>query len=310
MTAAMRFWLQRGVDGFRLDAIDHLLKDPELRDDPPATRDFGLPLDESYARLDHVHSTNAPDIGTALQAIRDAVGEALLVGEVYLPSAQLGPYLDALDVVFAFEAMNAGPDAERLQATIIAAIAAGKLGWVLSNHDFDRFASRFGAGARAAALLFLSLPGPVFVFQGDELGTPNGPGVRPPLDRFDRDRFRHPMAWDGGPNGGFTTGRPWLPALDPSHRNVADQERQDGSTLNMFRRAIAVKRSLSGRPLEILESPPGTVVLRRGEHTVAVNLADAPARIERPPELVLEARPGDGEDATSIPPHGAWIARE
>jgi alpha-glucosidase len=228
---------------------------------------------------------------------------------VYLPSAQLGPYLDALDVVFAFEAMNAGPDAERLKATIADAIAAGKLGWVLSNHDFERFASRFGPDTRAAALLFLLLPGPVFVFQGDELGTPNGPSGQPPLDRYDRDRFRNPMAWDEGPNGGFTTGTPWLPTLEPENRSVAAQENDPGSTLNMFRRAIALKRKLSGCPLELLESPSGTLLARRGEHTLAINLGTEPVKLKRPPQLELEAHPGDGEDPVVLPPHGGWIAR-
>ena len=109
MQSALRFWLERGVDGFRLDAVARLFKDPELRDDPPASEPFALPLPEEYGRLSHVNSANAPDIGVALRAIREAVGDALLIGEAYLPTAQLRPYTEILDVVFAFEAMNAGP---------------------------------------------------------------------------------------------------------------------------------------------------------------------------------------------------------
>ena len=90
MQEVIRFWLDRGVDGYRVDAIDRLMKDPELRDDPPASEPFGLPVPEDNAALSLVHSRNAPDIGTALAAIREAAGDALLVGEVYLPAPQLG----------------------------------------------------------------------------------------------------------------------------------------------------------------------------------------------------------------------------
>jgi alpha-glucosidase len=308
MADALRFWLSRGVDGFRLDAIDRLFKDPDLRDDPLATEPFALPLLEEYAALSHVHSANAPDIGTALQTIRTAVGDALLVGEAYLPTAELSPYLETLDVVFAFEAMNAGPDAEALKRTIAGAIESGKLGWVLSNHDFTRFATRFGENFRAACVLFLSLPGPVFIFQGDELGTPDGPGVDPPLDRSDRDRFRHPMQWDASPSGGFSTGTPWLPPTDPQARNVAAQERDPHSVLALFWRLLRLRPDL-GPEFRFLGSSPQTVVLARGSHVIAVNLGDQAAPIYRLGELVLEARPGDGSDRAVIPAHGAWIAR-
>jgi alpha-glucosidase len=308
MTRALKTWLARGADGFRLDAIDRVLKDAELRDDPPATDPFPLPLHEEYARLSHVHSGNAPDIGLALKAIRDAVGDALLIGEAYVPTADLVPYQETLDVVFAFEAMNAGPDAERLRHAIRAAHATGKIGWVLSNHDFTRFATRFGADARAAMLLFLSLPGPAFIFQGDEIGAPDGPGVEPPLDRHDRDRFRHPMQWDASPNGGFTSGTPWLPLVDPGTRNVVAQEADPGSTLQLVRRMAQLRRQL-GPELRFVDSPPQTLVLERGDHLVAMNLGDHAAQVKRPGSLEAEARPGDGADAAVIPPHGAWIAR-
>jgi alpha-glucosidase len=308
MTAALRFWLSHGVDGFRLDAIDRLLKDPQLRDDPPASEPFALPLAAEYAELRHVHSLNAPDIGDALRALREAVGDALLIGEVYLPTAELAPYLEVLDVAFAFEAMNAGPNGRRMRSALAAAIETGKVGWVLSNHDFERLASRFGESARAAAMLFLCLPGPVFIFQGDELGQPNGPGVTPPLDRADRDRFRHPMQWDASPTGGFTVGRPWLEPIDPVARNVADQAGDPTSTLELFRSAIALRGSLDGE-VALRESPAEAVVLQRGDHVVAVNFGEQPVDITRDGEVVLEARPGDGADASRLPSHGGWVTR-
>jgi alpha-glucosidase len=204
--------------------------------------------------------------------------------------------------------MNAGPHAERLKAEIQRAHATGKIGWVLSNHDFTRFATRFGKDARAAMMLFLSLPGPVFIFQGDEIGMPDGPGVDPPRDRADRDRFRHPMQWDSSPKGGFTTGTPWLPPVDPDTRNVADAETDPGSTLQLVRRMAELRPEL-GPTQKFLDSPPDTVVLERGGHVIAANLGDEPADVAYASQIVAEARPGDGADPAVIPAHGGWIAR-
>ncbi|MDP8967866.1 MAG: alpha-amylase family glycosyl hydrolase, partial [Actinomycetota bacterium] len=209
VAAALRFWLARGVDGFRLDALQRLLKDPELRDDPPASGPPALPEHADEGLLEHVHSRNAPDIGIALRALRDAVGDdVLLVGEVHLPAAQLRPYLEHVDCAFAFELLHAQWQAAAYRRAITAALdaAAGRIAWVLSNHDFPRLPDRVGArNTRAAALLMLTLPGPVFVYQGDEIGMGDGPGGDPPHDRAGRDRHRHPMRWDDdAPHGGFT----------------------------------------------------------------------------------------------------------
>ena len=87
-----------------------------MRDDPPAERPFGLPLPEEYGRLEHVHSTNSPDVGDAVAALRAAAGDAPLVGEVYLPAADRGPYLEHLDVAFAFELLHAPWEAGALRA--------------------------------------------------------------------------------------------------------------------------------------------------------------------------------------------------
>ena len=91
MREVVRFWLDRGADGFRVDAADRLVKDAELRDDPPASEPFPLPLPAEYGALEHIHSVDDPDIGIALGALREAAGDALLIGEVYLPTARLAP---------------------------------------------------------------------------------------------------------------------------------------------------------------------------------------------------------------------------
>jgi alpha-glucosidase len=240
MQGVVGFWIERGVDGFRLDAIDRLVKDAALRDDPPASAPFALPLDEEYGRLEHLYSANSPEIHEALAALRAAAGDVLLVGEVYLPAAKVAPYLEHLDLAFAFELFHAPWERGRLDAAIESARDALGPGaaWVLSNHDFPRLATRFGEKhVREAAELLLSLPGTAFIYQGEEIGMADGPGAVPPVDRAGRDGARHPMQWDRG--GGFTTGTPWLPMVDPQSRNVADQREDPESLLNHYRELIA-----------------------------------------------------------------------
>ena len=285
--AALRFWLERGVDGFRLDAIDRLLKDPELRDDPPASAPPALPELGEAGTLRHVHSRNAPDIAIALQALRAAVGDdTLLVGEVYLPAAQLHPYLEHLDCAFAFELLHAPWNAAAYRRAIAAALdpagASGRVAWVLSNHDFPRLPDRVGRrNTRAAALLALTLPGAVFVYQGDEIGMADGPGGRDRRhDRAGRDRHRHPMRWDDeAPHGGFTSAAatPWLPAIGVDGGGVAQQARDPDSMLSLYRDLIAARRAL-GPGLSFVEgSADGVLAYRRGDrHLVAINMSDGP----------------------------------
>ena len=311
MTSAMRFWLDRGVAGFRLDALDRLMKDPELRDDPPATHPAELPGDPQDLELDHSHSRNAADLASALKEIRALVGEALLIGEVYLPVAQTAPYLDSLDVVFNFEALFGVADPGELRSAIEAGLRTGGQGWVLSNHDFSRLVTRAGAeNARAVSLLLLTLPGPVFLFQGDELGIADTRMAGPEQDRNHRDPFRTPMLWDDEEaHSGFSTTEPWLVPSDPLPPGVAQQRDDLTSFLSLTRNAIALRERLGAEQGRLLPSAPGTLALQRGGHVIAVNLTDAPA--PAPPAtgaLVLEARPGDGADPSVIPAHGGWVA--
>jgi alpha-glucosidase len=212
--------------------------------------------------------------------------------------------------VFSFETLFAAGDPDKLRAAIADGLETGQQGWVLSNHDFSRLVSRAGAdNARSSALLVLGLPGPVFLFQGDELGYPNARVDGPPLDRSGRDAFRVPMRWDDSDNGGFTAGRPWLSAATGPAASVQAQSRDPASFLSLVRAAVALHGELAGASAELLESPPGTIAIRRGEHLVAVNLSDTPQPAPRATELKLEARPGDGLDLSVIPAHGGWVAR-
>ena len=303
MQDVVRFWLGRGVDGFRLDAIDRLVKDEQLRDDPPASRPFPLPQDPEAARLEMRYSGNRPEAIEALQALREAAGDALLVGELYRPVGEYAPWLEVLDLVFAFEFFFSPWDAERLQAAIKAAAAVRRAAWVMSNHDFDRLATRVGPeNLRAAAVLLLTLPGTAFVYQGDELGLANGPGHEPPFDRAGRDRLRHPMQWERAAGAGFTTGTPWLPLVDPEVRNVADERANAGSLLSLCRRLLELRRGL-GRGFRLLDAEPGVVAYERDGHLVAVNTTAEP-RTAPEGERVLATHDGD-----DLPPHAALIVR-
>jgi alpha-glucosidase len=248
MQGVVRFWLERGIDGFRLDAVNVLVKDAELRDDPPASGTFPLPLVGESAELDHVYSGNRPEVAEALAALREAAGDALLVGEVYLATGEYPRYLEQLDLVFAFELLHAPWQPERLQAAIEPALELERVAWVLSNHDFPRLATRVGeSNLRDAAALLLSLPGAAFIYQGDEIGLADGPGADPPFDRAGRDKHRHPMQWDASSTGGFTTGRPWLPPVDPERRNVEAQRDDPDSLLEHYRSLISRRRMTESR---------------------------------------------------------------
>jgi alpha-glucosidase len=297
---ALRFWLARGVDGFRIDALDRILKDPELRDDPPAGGPPPLPEAHLDTPLETRRSRDAPDVGMALAKLREAVGDAPLVGEVYLLSDRLAPYLEYLDACFSFELLHAPWRADAVRLAIAAATHAGKAAWVLSNHDFQRLPDRVGArNVRAAAMLLLTLPGMAFVFQGDELGMADGPDER--HDRAGRDRHRHPMPWDGTPNAGFTSGDPWLEVVVPGD-GPADAQ-GEGSMLAWYRALIAVRRELQG-DVELLDAADGVVAFRRGRHVVALNLGDddRPCPVSGDPVLATP-----GATVFDLPAGGAML---
>jgi alpha-glucosidase len=310
MQDVFRFWLERGADGYRIDAIDRLMKDPLLRDDPPATEPYGLPVSDEEAKLALSHSRNAPGTGEALAKIREAAGDAFLVGEVYLPAVRWQPYSDHFDAVFAFELLHAPWDAGVLRRAIDACTRVpGQAAWVMSNHDFGRLPTRFGReNERAAAMLLLTLPGPAFLYQGDEIGQGEGPPGESRYDRAGRDRFRHPVQWDASPTGGFTTGEPWLPAVDPAERNVADQRDDPDSMLSLVRRLIALRRDL-GDEFELLDAAQGVVAYRRGEHVVAVNTTAEPRPAPVGANPLLQTMHGAVQGDT-LAPHAGAIAQD
>ncbi len=311
MQEVIRFWAERGIDGFRVDALDRLMKDPELRDDPLADTSFALPVVEVENRA-LTNSRNGPGLGEALAAIRAAAGDLFLVGEVYLPAELHPPYLEHLDAVFAFELFHAPWDAVGLRRAIergieLATPARRGPAWVLSNHDFPRLATRVGpANARAAATLLLTLPGPVFLYQGEEIGQIDGPGADPPIDRAGRDSSRHPVQWEPEPLGGFTTGDPWLAPVDPLERSVAAQSGDAQSDLELTRALIALRPRL-GSGIRLLDAAPGLLAFARGdEHVVVINTTERPVPFSAGADPVVETHPGALRDGR-IAGHAAVV---
>ncbi|TMM54158.1 alpha-amylase family glycosyl hydrolase [Sulfitobacter sabulilitoris] len=270
-----RFWLDRGVDGFRLDTINFYYADRDLRDNPalPAeARNAKLaPSVNPYNYQDHIHSKNRPETLGFLRRFRALLDEypaAAAVGEV--GDAQrglrlLGDYTSGSDMVhmcYAFEFLAQEP----LSATRVAEVfdelgrvaRRGWPAWAFSNHDVTRHASRWSltpAAQRLYATLLMCLPGTACLYQGEELGLPEADvafediqdpyGVEFWPEYKGRDGCRTPMVWEGEDyNGGFTDGHPWLPVShDHLNRSVSMQEAEPGAILHHYRRAIAFRRA-------------------------------------------------------------------
>ena len=296
----VRFWFDRGVDGFRVDAITRALKDPQLRDNPPAAPAVP-PFPADRTGLEPIWSDDQPemtDVMRHLRRVADAYPGRLLVAEAYIPVERLARYIDGQDAfhrAFDFELSMIDWDAEALRHTIERAErftpAASEPTWALSNHDLSRHATRFGEErARLAALLLLSLRGTICLYAGEEIGMVDGPDPATPLhDRFGRDRQRTPMQWDGSPSGGFTSGRSWLPLVDPATRNVADQSGDPASLLSLYRQLIALRRrsrALRHGALQLLADLPQDVL--------------AWTRASEDERLVLVANMGDSAQAVDL----------
>jgi alpha-glucosidase len=264
MFANMRFWLEREVDGFRLDALWHILKDEKMRDNPPDP-DY-RPGGKPYKALQALYCGDRPEIHPLLRRMRELVdgyGDRLLVGELYLPIERLVNYYGSaahpeIHLPTNFHLITTPWRARAVAAIIDRSEAALPPGawphFALGNHDRPRLASRLGVGqARVAAMLLATLRGTPSLYYGDELGMPDVPvppeEVKDPWEKncpgkgLGRDPVRSPMPWDDSENAGFSAGQPWLPlTADWRSRNVAAQQSDPGSLLNLYRRLIALRR--------------------------------------------------------------------
>ncbi len=295
----LRFWFARGVDGFRVDAIIHAIKDPQLRDNPPAGAPIP-PFPPDRHGQDPLWTVDRPEVADVIRSLRSVADEypgRLLVGEAYLPAERLARYLDpgtGFHRAFDFELSVIEWGAEPLRSTIQRAEAFTPQGseptWTFSNHDLVRHATRFGKRrARLAALLLLSLRGTICLYAGEEIGMIDASPTRgQERDRAGRDAQRTPMQWDASPTGGFTSGTPWLPLVDPADRNVAEQGRDPDSLLSFYRGLLRLRRAsaalrhgalglVAGLPPEVMawtrEAPAERLLL-------IANLADEPATVD------------------------------
>ncbi|MCJ2112141.1 alpha-amylase family glycosyl hydrolase [Methylobacterium sp. E-025] len=261
MHDALRFWLERGVDGFRVDVIWHLMKDAGFRDNP-ANPDFS-PEQPEINRFAQVYSADRPevlDVIAEMRAVLRPYGERVLIGEIYLPMERLmayyGPDLSGADMPFNFQLIQTPWSAEAVSDLVENYEAAlpdgGWPNWVLGNHDQPRIAARVGADqARIAAMLLLTLRGTPTLYYGDEIGLAHVPipadRVRDPWERNEpghgRDPERTPMQWDGEVHAGFSTVEPWLPLSgDAAARNVDALRDDPTSILTLYRRLLALRR--------------------------------------------------------------------
>jgi alpha-glucosidase len=314
----LRFWFDRGVAGFRIDVAHALVKDRELRDNPPADATDHPMIQVRGQRP--VYNENRPEVHEVYRrwrTISDSYGPGrLLVGETYLfDLARLAGFYghsDELHLGFNFPFGFSGFDAGELSAVVEGTEAALPLDawpvWFGSNHDLGRFPTRWCGDddrrIRCALLVILSLRGTAFLYYGDEIGMPGVLSMTPEQrrDPVGRDWCRTPMQWQPGDGAGFTNPRvePWLPLGDADRRNVAQQTDDPGSVLHLARGLIRL-RSLTGlgtAPYRTVSVEGGLWVWERGSRlTVAANMSDEQAdlRIADHDVLIGTNRQRDGK---------------
>ena len=307
MYDVLRFWMRRGVDGFRIDVLWLLIKDDAFRDNPP-NPDWRPGMAE-HDRLLPVWNADRPEtleVLTEMRRVADEFPERMIIGEIYLPLDRLvayyGPGLDGANLPFNFQLILAtwsAPVIAKIIANYEAALPRGAWpNWVLGNHDQPRIATRVGpAQARVAAMLLLTLRGTPTIYQGEEIGMTD---VVIPPDRIQdpaekrqpgvgagRDPQRTPMQWDATANAGFTTGTPWLPlAPDAARVNVAVEQGDPHAMLPLYQALIGLRQStpaLSIGEISGIRADGDMLSFERHheiEHyAVLLNMKSAPARV-------------------------------
>jgi alpha-glucosidase len=308
MAHVLRFWLRRGVDGFRTDASAVLVEDDLLRDDPPnpdANADTPPPQ-----RLKRVFTDDRRESMAYLEEIRQVVDEfddRVLAAEVQGRTDRIGHFYGEkrprFHLPLNFALLNSPWDALSLQANIDAYLNAipdeAWPDWVIGGHDKPRVASKIGQGqARILAMLILTLRGTPFLFAGDELGMEQicipPDRIQDPFEKLvggyglNRDPQRAPMRWDHTPTAGFTSGEPWLPlGENVAERNVVTFQADERSLLWLYRRLIRVRRAepplVSGDYVPLC-SRNDIVMYKRSlagaEILVALNTVHQPRKLE------------------------------
>ncbi|HLN17663.1 MAG TPA: alpha-amylase family glycosyl hydrolase [Acidimicrobiales bacterium] len=342
----LRFWFDRGIAGFRIDVCTMIIKDVELRDNPPSGPDDPFVIQVFGQRP--VYNANRPethDVFRRWRRLAESYDQPrLLLGETSVEDLQVlityyGDGTDELHLAFNFVFLEENFVAEDLRHVVehtetLLPPAAWPV-WVGSNHDISRLSSRWAEGdparTRLALLMLLTLRGTAVLYQGDEIGLTDTvlerEDLRDPVGmRYwpyypGRDPERTPMHWSGEPGGGFCPAdvRPWLPLGDVAACNVEDQRGDPDSVLEFTRRVIALRRDSPDLRLGAyasLPSPTGVWAWRRGDGTtVALNFTDQEVTVEGLPGRVVlsTARPArEGEAGPTLvlgPAEGVVVER-
>ncbi len=313
----LRFWMQRGVDGFRVDVMWLMIKDDKFRDNPPNPGyRMGQPFNARQLQLYNSDRPEVHELVTEMRAVVDEFPDRVLIGEIFLPIHQLVTYygrdLKGANLPFNFQLLQCAWSAEAIAQAIADYEAALPKGawpnWVLGNHDNARIASRVGARhAPLAAMLLFALPGTLTIYYGEEIGMTNvtipPEQIRDPAEKcqpglgLGRDPERTPMQWDRTFHAGFTTGMPWLP-VGPDHTtvNVGMMEQNRGSILHLYRRLIQLRKAhpcLVHGELHSVRADQNVLRFERvgeGEHLlVLLNLGAGPVQLPTAPGKILES---------------------
>ncbi|HET7465843.1 MAG TPA: alpha-amylase family glycosyl hydrolase [Candidatus Dormibacteraeota bacterium] len=331
----VKFWLERGADGFRIDVAVSLYKRRDLADRPMVPHHItGAPTAAPGFDI-----FDQPEVHDVYRDWRRIAGgyepERVLVGEIFDPGRQ-ARYIKPDELHMAFAMLDRRWDAASWKQAIDVfrrAVARGTSlpSWTQSNHDVIRHVTRLGGHgtgtqrAKASAMLLLGLPGQYFIYQGDELGLEEA--YVPPERREDplflhtqgrhpgRDGCRVPMPWrQHEPNAGFSTAPPWLPMPPGWDRNAADaQARSSTSMLSLYRRLLETRKLLARRlpaTLRWAPSPKDCLVYHRGPLAVACSFSRRPLELELPGRLLLASSPGVTKSGCRVhlpPDSAAWL---
>lgn len=316
MLDVMRYWLDKGVDGFRVDVMWHMIKDEQLRDNP-VNPDYQLHM-ATYEQLLPVYSTDQPEVHGIVQKMRrllDEYDERMMIGEIYLPIHKLVSYYGVSEkeahLPFNFLLLSLPWEAQRI-ATAIDEYEGALPGdawpnWVLGNHDQHRITSRVGTEqAKVAAMMLMTLRGTPTIYYGEEIAMTDVPipfdevqdpqGKNMPDKNLSRDPCRTPMQWTDADAAGFTRAKPWLRVSSSYKRvNVEKQKEDSRSHLSLYKELIALRQSepslLWGNYVPVYADQQSLVYRREapGEKAflVLLNLTHRPSYIQLPDKNLL-----------------------
>jgi alpha-glucosidase len=330
-----RWWYNRGVAGFRLDAVDTLFEDPSLQDNPitgPGKNKFGDPIEQDK------FNTKLPEVHDVLRGLRKVADEhdAVLVGETWTADvAELNRYYGdsnnelQLPMDFLFTTVNKRSATEFRKQIAAVNAASGWPTFVISNHDIVRSYDRYGDGqhndqiAKMIGALYLTLRGTPIMYYGEEIGMKTTPPtskeeVRDPIGRTGwpaekgRDGQRTPMQWDGSENAGFSKGTPWLP-VPPTYKthNVADESKDPESVLEFYKHVLKLRHTnpalTDGNYTAINESDANVLsylrVYKDRGVVVALNMSDTPQ------EVTLDLKSNGFNKTKKLLATGKWGAK-